>query len=168
VEPWAYFLTFACCGERLHGDERGSVDPKHNGWRTPYITTNTNRQRSEQQRMPNEAASLPAGDRNIVIAAIQSVARHESWTLHAAHVRSTHVHAIVTASAKPETVVGKLKAYASRALNQTSGKKSKRWSRHASTVWLWNAHELARTIAYVVHGQGSPMSCYQRDEIEAE
>ena len=37
AEPWAYLLTFACYGERLHGDQRGSVDPNHNGFLTAYI-----------------------------------------------------------------------------------------------------------------------------------
>jgi REP element-mobilizing transposase RayT len=163
AEPWAYFITFACYGERLHGDKRGSVDPNHNGWRTPYITTNPNRQHSEQQRIRHGVAHLSADSRDIVLAAIRSVAQHESWTLHAAHVRSTHVHTVITASIKPETIVGKLKAYSSRALNQASGKRTKRWSRHGSTLWLWDAHKLARTIEYVVHGQGPTMACYQKE-----
>lgn len=165
MEPWAYFLTFACYGERLHGDERGSVDPNHNGWRTPYVSTNPNRLHSEQQRMRRGAAHLSASSRGLVLAAIRSVSQHQSWTLHAAHVRSTHVHVVITANVKPEIIVGKLKAYSSRTLNQATGTQTKRCSRHASTVWLWNAHDLAHAINYVVHGQGTPMSFYQREVV---
>ena len=159
-EPWAYLLTFACYGERLHGDERGSVDPAHNGWRTPYIDANPNRQRFEQQLMPSGRAHLSADSRDIVLAAIQSVTEHESWTLHAAHVRSTHVHAVVTAGVKPEMVIGKLKSYSSRTLNDIYGKPVKRWSRQGSTVYVWDAQPLARAVEYVVHGQGAAMSSY--------
>lgn len=160
AEPWAYFLTFACYGERLHGDERGSVDADNNGWRTPYLAANRNRQRFEQRLMPQGRARLSEASREIVLATIRSVARHQSWTLHAAHVRSTHVHVVVTADDKPEMVLGKMKAYSSRALNEASGRTSKRWSGHGSTVWLWDVHQLARTVDYVVHGQGAPMACY--------
>ena len=160
AEPWAYFLTVACYGERLHGDERGSVDTDNNGWRTPYIATNRSWQRFEQRLMPQGTARLSEASREIVLVAIRSVAQHESWTLHAVHVRSTHVHIVVTADDKPETVLGKMKAYSSRALNQASGKTIKRWSGHGSTVWLWDVHQLARSIEYVVHGQGNPMACY--------
>lgn len=168
VDPWAYFLTFACYGERLHGDQRGSVDPNHNGWRTPYIAINPNRQQSEQRRLQHGPARLSADSRDVVLAAIRSVAQHESWTLHAAHVRSTHVHIVIATGIKPEVIVGKLRAYSSRALNQASGKQAKRWSRHASTVWLWNAHEVARTIDYVVHGQGPTMACYPGEVVDGQ
>jgi len=34
--PLAYFLTLRTYGTWLHGDERGSVDAKHNCYNTPY------------------------------------------------------------------------------------------------------------------------------------
>ena len=110
--------------------------------------------------MRSDGTRLSAEARTIVLHQIQSVADHESWTLHAAHVRSAHVHAVITADVKPETVLGKLKAYSSRALNQTFGKQTKRWSRHGSTVWLWDPRQLQHAIQYVIHGQGVPMACY--------
>jgi hypothetical protein len=155
VEPWAYLLTFACYGERLHGDGRGSVDPAHNGWRTPYLDADPSRQCVERGRMRKVGVKFSASDRRIVLQSIRTVCEHQVWTLHAAHVRSTHVHVVLSSTAQPETVMTKLKAYASRALGQT-----KRWSRHGSTGDIWNPHQLHSAIDYVVHGQGTSMACY--------
>lgn len=51
-------------------------------------------------------------------------------------------------------------AGASRALNQSLGTQTKRWSRHGSTVYLWDAHLMHRAVDYVLHDQGAAMSCY--------
>lgn len=99
---------------------------------------------------------LPPSERHAVLESIRSVCEHQSWTLYAAHVRSTHVHIVVSSAVKPETVMTKLKAYASRALGQT-----KRWSRHGSTGYICDPHQLQSAIDYVVHGQGATMACYQ-------
>ena len=156
AEPWAYFLTFACYGERLRGDGRGSVDPNHNGWLVPYLDADASRQHFERNRMPKAGMSLSAPDRRVVLESIRAVCGYQSWTLHAAHVRSSHVHVVVSSSAKPEAVMTKLKAYASRTLGKT-----KCWSRHGSTGYIWDPHQLQSAIDYVIHGQGAAMACYQ-------
>lgn len=160
AEPWAYFLTFACYGERLHGDNRGSVDRNHNGRQTPYLSVNPDWRRFEQKRMQHRSARLSAEARDIVLESVRSVSEHERWILYAAHIRSTHAHIVVSAPTEPEIVLGKLKAYSSRALNNALGKQAKRWSRHGSTVYLWDARQLQSAVDYVVHGQGPTMSCY--------
>ncbi len=110
--------------------------------------------------MGGPAATLCAEERDIVLASVHFVSEYEGWTIYAAHIRSTHVHIVVYAAAEPEKVLGKFKAYSSRALNQRFGGQVKRWSRHGSTVYLWDTHQLAGAIDYVVHGQGPAMSCY--------
>ena len=159
-EPWAYFLTIACYGRRLHGDPRGSVERDNNQWGTAFLELNSTREVCEQNRMRDDRAELDAEEREIVLQSIKSVSRHEQWTLHAVHVRSTHVHIVLSAAGKPEKVVGKLKGYASRALDEAFGKRSKRWARHASTVYVWDAHEVDDAVHYVVHEQGVLMASY--------
>ncbi|MCB1021209.1 MAG: transposase [Acidobacteria bacterium] len=107
-----------------------------------------------------EAKSVPLGpsDRALALEAIQSECEHESWTLHAAHVRSTHVHVVVAAQVPPEQVMGKLKAYASRALNRADGQTAKRWARHGSTIYLWTAAQVYDAVEYVYTRQGEPMA----------
>ena len=53
--------------------------------------------------------------RAVVLDTIQEVARHRQWHLYACHVRSNHIHLVVSAEAKPEKVMADFKAYCSRA-----------------------------------------------------
>jgi hypothetical protein len=76
-------------------------------------------------------------------------------------VRATHVHIVLQAEAGPEHVLGKCKAYASRALNERFGFRAQRWSRHGSTRRLWSASEVDGAVYYVIHQQGVPMEVYE-------
>ena len=57
---------------------------------------------------------LNATGRTIVRTAIQNHCAYRGWNLLAAHVRSNHVHAIVEAETRPETIMNEFKSYASR------------------------------------------------------
>ncbi|HEX4228538.1 MAG TPA: transposase [Bryobacteraceae bacterium] len=69
---------------------------------------------------------------------------HRGWNLLAAHVRSNHVHAVVTADVRPERIMNEFKSYASRELNnlRSNGAHQRRWARHGSTRWVFVAEEL--------------------------
>jgi REP element-mobilizing transposase RayT len=114
--------------------------------------------------MTLDAATLDLAERDVVLRAIRRVCHHEEWTLYAAHVRMTHVHLLVEAKPAPEKVMGKLKAYASRALNDSFGQRSKRWSRHGSTRRVWSPTELEATLRYVLDRQGERMACYENPD----
>ena len=105
--------------------------------------------------------------REAVLEAIQEVSAHRSWNLLAAHVRSTHVHAVVKTEAPPERVMIDFKAYASRRLNQMRLDKPdcKRWVRHGSTRYLWEPEQLVAAVHYVVAEQGDAMSLFESHEL---
>ena len=111
------------------------------------------------QRGP--AVRLNAAQQAVVLGAIRQVCRHHEWFLHTAHVRSDHVHAVVSARTKPERVMHKLKAYASRASNQRFGKQGQPWTRHGGTAWIWEALQVDSAVDYVVRRQGEPMELYE-------
>ena len=94
--------------------------------------------------------------------AIHEVCGHRNWHLLAAHVRSNHVHAVVEAEVRPETVMNAFKSYASRAMNLTGidPANRKRWVRHGSTRWLWKDSDVQEAIRYIVFGQGDSMEVY--------
>ena len=161
VRPWAYLITFSCYGTRLHGRVSGAVDPYHNAWRGRYLEVSRALRGYERSLMRSRAVRLTQAERQVVLAAIREVCRHEEWFLHAAHVRSNHVHIVVSARTEPEQVMKKLKAYSSRALNQQFGKKDKRWTRHGSTAWIWEALKVDSAVDYVVRRQGEPMAVYE-------
>ena len=140
------------------------MDREHNSFGARLLEAEPLRESYERQRMARDAVSLDGNARSVAPIAIQDVCRHEGWTLYAAHVRSTHVHVVVEAEPSPEEVMGKLKAYASRALNRRSGRISQRWSRHGSTRHLWSPAEVDGAVDYVVYRQGEAMAMYQKPD----
>ena len=159
-EPWGYLLTWTCYGARLHGDPRGSVDREHNSYGARYVPEDHGRVDVARRMMAESPVSLGRDERRVVLDEIVESCSRQGWILHAAHVRSTHVHVVVSTSEKPEMAMGRLKAFASRSLNDRFGRRRKRWTSHGSTRWLLDPHGLQRAVDYVVRGQGETMSLY--------
>ena len=157
-----YFITFACYGEHLHGDESGSVDRHHNLPGSRLMGADPRRAAAERQRMDQAPCLLDRNSRTAVLDALQDVCLHRGWSLLAAHVRTNHVHAVVEAEVPPEKVMNDFKSYASRALNrlERDGSSRKRWARHGSTRWLWKDQDVQEAIRYVVEEQGEPMAVF--------
>jgi REP element-mobilizing transposase RayT len=101
--------------------------------------------------------------RRVVLEAIHQVCSWREWTLLAAHVRTTHVHAVVVVPESAERVMNAFKSYASRTLNASGldGAGRRRWARHGSTRYLWTRGDLLAAIGYVVRNQGTPMSVWE-------
>jgi len=157
-----YFITFACYGTHLHGEESGTVDRHHNIPGSPLADASPERVAMKSQQMDQEPYILDQERRAVVLAALRNVCLYRKWNLLAAHVRTNHVHAVVEAEVRPETVMHAFKSYASRDLNRlgTDEPERKRWARHGSTRWLWKDEEVEEVIRYVVSGQGEPMEVY--------
>jgi REP element-mobilizing transposase RayT len=129
------------------------------------LEPNLRRASHERDLMDQPAYLLNPPDRGAVLNAIREVCLHRHWLLLAAHIRTTHVHAVVDADAKPEKVMNTFKSYASRRLNEMTGEDTdrKRWSRHGSTLWLRDRENVAAAIRYVVDGQGKPMAVWMAE-----
>ncbi len=162
--PLAYLITFTCHGTRLHGSEFGSVDRFHNLPGGPLAPADARRIAAERGLMRSRPYSLDAPRRIVLLESIRSVCANRNWDLLAAHIRMNHVHLVVCADAKPERVIIDLKAYASRALNaaKLDALGQKRWSRHGSTRYLWNWKGVLAAVDYAVHGQGSPLTVFEK------
>jgi len=157
-----YFITFACYGGRLHGNESGSVDRNHNLPGSRTVDVDPERANAELGLMDQWAYSLDAGRRVAVLDAVREVCLHRDWSLLAAQVRTNHVHLVVRSDVRPEQVMNAFKSYASRRLNRLSMDEpdQKRWARHGSTRWLWTDEDVSGAIRYVVEGQGEPMAVF--------
>jgi REP element-mobilizing transposase RayT len=162
-----YFITFACYGARLHGDELGSVDRAHNLVGSRLLEPNPQRVILERQRMLQDPYVLDREGRAIVLASLRRHCGYRGWNLLAAHVRSNHVHAIVEAEIRPERIMIEFKSYASRELNhlRSDGPNRRRWARHGSTRWLWKDQDVREAIHYVVEDQGEPMALFVAEEL---
>ena len=157
-----YFITFACYGGRLHGDEAGSVDRHHNLPGSRLLPAHPQHVDAERQLMDQSPYLLNQSGRAIVLAALREVCSHRGWSLLAAHVRTNHVHVVVEADVRPEKVMNDLKSYASRSLNRSGFGEAnrKRWARHGSTRWLWKDEDVQEAIWYVVEQQGERMAVF--------
>jgi adenine-specific DNA methylase/REP element-mobilizing transposase RayT len=162
--PLAYLITFTCYGTWLHGKDPLSVDRDHNVPRTPFLAPDPEREESELRRMDQPPYELDVPRRQIVLDAIREVCEYRGWELLAAHVRTTHVHVVVTSTESPERMMNDFKGYASRRLNEAGFENAerKRWTRHGSTPYLWKPRDVEAAVHYVVHEQGEPMAVFDR------
>ena len=160
-----YFITFACYGAHLQGDESGSVDRHHNLPGSRLLEADPRRASAEQGRMNQSPYLLDRAAREVVLQALCEVCLYRGWSLLAAHVRTNHVHVIVEAEVGPEKVMNDFKSYASRGLNHMGrdGHDRKRWARHGSTRWLWKDQDVREAIRYVIEEQGEPMTVFIAD-----
>ncbi len=163
----AYLITFTCYGTHLPGSEKGSVDRRQNRACSPSLEPNKARERYKASLLKERPLELEECHRQTVLRTIQDVCDFRGWTLLAAHIRSTHVHAVVNADARPEKVMLDMKAYATRALRQQVPCRERFWTQHGSTRYLYNEKSLAAAIEYVVNEQGPPMESIFLKEPEA-
>jgi REP element-mobilizing transposase RayT len=157
----AYLITWASYGSWLPGQD-GAVPRTQNQFGSRLPEPNTQKERHSWNRMPDEPYMLDETRRNVVLESVREVCRFRGWTLHAAHIRTNHVHVVAEADAKPEMVVA-MKAYSSRALNRRAWDDfgHRRWARHGSTRYLWTRESIRAAIRYVVDDQGPAMAVYE-------
>ena len=157
--PLAYLITFRCHGTWLHGDRRGSMDRKHNVYRTPKTPGNKPFENSDRQQLKHPRIMLSARQRAVVDRAIRDVCNYRRYALHAINIRTNHAHSVVTAMCKPEPVLSAFKSYSTRALRKAAviGATQKPWARHGSTIYLWKERDVAKAIEYVMLGQGDEL-----------
>ncbi|MFN0054392.1 MAG: transposase [Planctomycetales bacterium] len=159
----AYFLTFSTYGTWLHGTAKGngSVDRDHNVFGTPFIAPDKTREERAALRMTDPPYILGETARGIVRDAIVRLCQEKNWMLLALHVRSNHVHVVISAEREPGRLMSDLKARASRELNRLGTDASeKRWTRHGSTRYLFDEASVAAAVAYTLGEQGTPMAVY--------
>jgi REP element-mobilizing transposase RayT len=168
--PLAYFITFTTYGTWLHGRASGSVDREHNEPGAPFLPADAEKEYVERGHLRQPEYRLDAERRDIVLRTIVEVAKHRGWTLWAVHVRSNHVHMIVSAPARPEKIMADCKVWVSRRLREAFGEDADRdrWTQDGSTIYLWTSEALAEKIAYVADGQGAPMAVYDSRKTEPE
>lgn len=159
--PLAYLITFTAYGTWLHGDKRGSVDQEHNRYGDAFVTPSPALRRWQESTLKNPPVRLTRGQQEVVLGAILHVCRFRGWLAHAVHVRSNHVHLVVSGGEEPEKMMADFKAYATRVIRERGQDETivkKYWTRHGSTKYLWTKESLASAIQYVETEQGKMMA----------
>ncbi len=160
--PSAYFLTFRTYGSKFHGS-KGAVDRFHNVFGTDYPEASKTLEKAKEGSLKQAPYLLKTHfHRKIVLSSIIKTCSVFDWHLYAAHVRTNHVHVVLWSNEKAERILNKIKAYASRALNESDidHGKVKRWSRHGSTRYLWGSKFINAAMRYVVEDQGKVMGLF--------
>jgi len=158
--PIAYLITFSTYGTWMHGDKRGSVDKRHNRYGSAFLGQNCTRQINEQSFLKNPPLELTPILRQAVLRAIIEVCGVRKWFAHAVHVRSNHIHVVVSGNQKPEKMMVDFKSYATRAIKRNNHRQNfikKFWLQHGSTKYLWTKESLVSAIRYVKYEQGKMM-----------
>jgi REP element-mobilizing transposase RayT len=158
--PLAYFISFRTYGTWLHGDRRGSIDRFHNSYRSPYLPPNEQWRDYNQQRLKAKPFILKARHRKSIEAAIRETCKIRRWSLQAIHVRTNHVHTVVSATQRrPELVLNALKANSTRQLREEGlwPHPLSPWADSGSKRRLWNERSVAKAIDYVLNGQGDEL-----------
>ena len=155
-------ITFACYGTRLPG-QPGAVDRNHNLYRARFPEPNAGIEAHARSLMHRQCYLLDIVRREIVLDAIIEACFRRRWRLLACHVRSNHVHVVISADRAPEHVMNTLKSNVSHALNRSGldPPDPRRWARHGSTRYLWTHEQITRAIRYVISQQGNPMAVYE-------
>jgi len=161
-EPLAYFITFTTYGTWLQGRDPGWVDREHNEYGAPILKADSERESAHRTKLRQAEYRLDEPRCAIVLRTILEVVANRKWRALAVHVRTNHVHIVVSAGVKPEKVLADCKAWASRRLREEFNEDAARdrWTQHGSTIYLWSEASVAEKVEYVVNGQGSPMSVF--------
>lgn len=148
--PLGYFITFRTFGTWLPGDARLTVDDSHNVPGTPRIPENAGREAAARKRMRGVPVVLSGPQRSVVDRTIRAVCGHRAQSLHELNVRTTHVHAVVTASCTPEAILNCWKSWATRRMAEASlvERGGRVWARHGSTIYLWNKSQFEGACRY--------------------
>jgi hypothetical protein len=156
--PLAYFLTWTCYGQRLHGDERGSVDRDHNQPGTPYLPPDPLREKAERARMKGDIVFLSTEMRACAHHAVEQLCLDKRWKLSACNARPTHVHAIITCPLPPDQALAQVKARMTRDLRDAglATPDARLWTRGGSKRWINHYPGLFGAIAYVNDWQTGP------------
>jgi REP element-mobilizing transposase RayT len=98
--------------------------------------------------MYQPAYYLDGTRRRTVLDGLKRACTRRNWSLLAAHLRTTHVHAVVQADSTAEDVTSALKAYASRALNEAGLDPGirRRWAKDGSTRNLWSRDQVTAAV----------------------
>jgi REP element-mobilizing transposase RayT len=159
-EPLAYFITFRCDGTWLPGDERGWTHKPRGVRDLPLRSGHPSLRSIATDAMEASPFVMEGAHRRIADTAIRDVCAYRGWTLHALNVRTNHVHLVVSADPTAEQVMTSLKAWSTRRLREDGliAEGFKPWSRHGSTRYLWELHEVEATVWFFLEEQGTNLT----------
>lgn len=158
-EILAYFITVSAYGNRVHGDDRGSVDRDHNLPGTNMRPPEPGLAAWERQQMRATGVHFDPARRACIEQSLRDTCEFRGWILHAVHCRTNHWHAVVSSTAPVDRVTHDLKAYATRSLRRRGlvAPEQPVWARSASMRRITSERALAAVVHYTFNAQGEDL-----------
>ena len=143
-------ITWTTYGTWLPGDARG--------WRAKLRGNQPPDPELEaecREKMKFDPVLLSPDDRATVELACRAHCNHRGWQLHAVNARSNHVHVVVTANVKPQTIRDQLKANCTAKLRRQEKPLicQRTWTKGGDCEVLFDDESLHNAIAYTLDGQ---------------
>src|SRR3989441_6673830 len=125
----------------------------------PGLQPSALRRQHDRDLLKQPPVRLNSQQRSLVEVAIRETCTTRRWQLWTVNVRTNHVHAVVSANKKPDSVLSALKANATRAMGEAGLWTSalSPWEFRGSKKYLWTEKQLTDAIAYVECDQGEPL-----------
>src|SRR5687768_3516191 len=104
------------------------------------------RRQHDRDLLKQPPVKLNARQRPVVDSAIRETCNIRHWNLWTVNVRTNHVHAVVSATKNPASVLSAMKANATRAMREWMSDLSP-WEFGGSKKYLWDDKQLSDAIA---------------------
>ncbi len=144
------FITWTTYGTWLPGDARG--------WRAKvggHQLADPDLEAECRERMKFDPVSLSPNDRKTFEAACHEHCNHRGWQLHAVNARARHIHVVVSAYVRPQTMRDHLKANSTCKLRRQVKPLccERTWTKDGDCEVLFTEESLYDAIVYTLDSQ---------------
>ena len=149
-DVFGVFITWTTYGTWLPGDARGwRVKRGGNQPADPELEAEA------REKMKFDPVYLSPQDRATVELACREHCDHRGWKLHAVNARTNHVHVVVVADVKPQTIRDQLKANCTTKLRGQPIPLicERTWTKGADCEVLFDEQSLQNAIQYTLEAQ---------------
>ncbi len=144
------FITWTTYGTWLPGDARGwRAKQSGNQLANPVLEAEC------REKMKFDPVKLSPDDRVTVEQACREHCDHRNWLLHAVNARSNHIHVVVSAYLKPQTIRDQLKANCTSCLRRQTNPLicERTWTKGGDCEALFDEESLHNAIVYTLEAQ---------------
>ena len=150
--PIAYHFTFGTYGNRLHGDERGTVDKRRNKYGDPIIGQNEHWHIYKQQLLKYQPILLTEEQRHFVQSNLPIICQRGDWAHHCSACQNNHIHIMLSTSKDIKAVRSWMKRWLGESLSDKYPLPQNQswWAEGGSIKWIWDDFYLDAVHQYII------------------
>jgi len=158
-QPVAYHITFGTYGMRLHGDERGTVDRRHNQFGEPLLEPNERWVEEDRGKLKFSPVVLSHEQRSFIEEHVPAVCDRGKWRHRISAAATNHVHVMLSAQQfKGKVVRTLLKRWIGQALSDRwpLDPVQRWWADGGSVRWAWDESYYYAIFHYILRQRATP------------